>query len=220
MADFLPSRDAELVDYGLNFANTLVASPTTYDVTAAEANGVHTLALNYQASYQVASNPATRTKGTVASKDTDKAILKASLRSFARRIQAVPTVTAQEKLDLGIPVHSAERHPRPLLSTRPMLSIRSIGPREITVVLVDETTPTKRARAAGSIGAPVYTFVGDNPPADLELWRFEALATRSEFTIGFNAGDVNKPVHICAAWMDSKGRVGPVSMTITSTVAA
>src|SRR5687767_13918672 len=104
--DFIPSRDALLVPYGLNFANTLVASPTTYDVTPAEATGVLTLATGYQTAFNVASDPSTRTKGTVAAKDTQKAILKASLRAYAKRVQAAPTVTAQQKLDLGIPVHS------------------------------------------------------------------------------------------------------------------
>jgi hypothetical protein len=111
--------------------------------------------------------------------------------------------------------------PRPAPSTKPVLSVVGIVNDDVVIRIVDQTTPTKRAKPPGTAGAQVFSFVGSGePPADLELWRFEGLASKSEFTVGFNAADAGKRITLAARWYTVKNEVGPVSDTIETVIAA
>ncbi|HYO09112.1 MAG TPA: hypothetical protein VER17_09080, partial [Tepidisphaeraceae bacterium] len=57
-------------------------------------------------------------------------------------------------------------------------------------------------------------------PQDLERWRFEGVASRSDFVIGFNLADAGKPITLVARWMNRKGEVGPTSLPVTTALAA
>lgn len=93
----------------------------------------------------------------------------------------------------------------------------------VPIRLVDETTPTKKAKPFGVEGAEVYSYIpadGEEPPMDLEKWRFEGLATRSTFQIAYNGDDVGKTAVIRAQWFNPRGEPGPASTAITATIAA
>src|SRR5204862_8282096 len=56
------------------------------------------------AAYMAANDPTTRTKGAVAAKDDAAAALKLQAATIAKLIDGTPTVTNQQKLDLGLSV--------------------------------------------------------------------------------------------------------------------
>src|SRR5205823_2255836 len=107
--------------------------------------------------------------------------------------------------------------------TRPVLSVVGVVNRDVVIRLLDEATPTKRARPSGVIGAQVYSYVstGSGPvPTDMELWRFEGIATKAEFTASFNAEDGGKTITIGARWCNRKGETGPLSDLLETAIAA
>jgi hypothetical protein len=220
MADFLPSKDQDLDAWATNFSARITLAPTTYGLVAGDATALATLVTGFSSALATATNPVTRTAGTVAAKDTARAVLVADIRSLARRIQAFPSVTAQQKADLGLPIHDAVPTPVPPPATKPIVTILEKDNKVHVIRLADETTPNKRARPVGTSGAEVYSFVGPNPPGDLEGWRFEGIASRSDFDVDFNSDDVGKVATIVARWFNRKGEVGPVSNPITGTIAA
>lgn len=223
MADYLPSRDADLDSWAVNYSTRITATPVAYGLIAGDATALATLVSGFTAALILATNPATRTAGTVAAKDTARAVLVADIRSLARRIQAYPAVTPAQKADLGLPIHDAVPSPTPPPFTKPLLALVGNTDRTHTIRLVDETTPTRRARPTGTSGAEVYSYVAaaaEPPPGDLEQWRFEGLATKGEFDVDYNAGDVGKTAYIRAVWYNRKGETGPASNPITGTIAA
>ena len=80
--------------------------------TAAQATQLNDIVVSYHDAYGLAANPQTATKGTRADKDLKRAICEATLRQFARQVQANPAVTAQQKIDLGLPLRDQEPTPR------------------------------------------------------------------------------------------------------------
>src|SRR4051794_25789475 len=128
MADFIPTKDADLKPFAVNMSAKITLAPTTYGLVAGDATALATLVTGFSSAYDVAVNPTTRTKGTVAAKDTARTILVADIRSLARRIQATPSVTAQQKTDLGLPIHDAVPSPTPVPATRPIVNILQIAP--------------------------------------------------------------------------------------------
>ncbi len=100
--------------------------------------------------------------------------------------------------------------------------------------LFDQDTPTRKALPRSAAGAQVFYFVTDRAvvdnspgggdresiPADLSRWRFAGLATKSDFTIRYDAEDIGKTAHLRAVWYNRKGETGPVSGEITAMIAA
>src|SRR5437016_1820127 len=107
MADFLPSSDADLLAFAQNFSTKVTATPVPYGLVAGDATALAALVTSFTTALNTANTPATRTAVTVASKDTARAVLVTELRQLARRVQATPTVTAAQRIELGLPVHDA-----------------------------------------------------------------------------------------------------------------
>ncbi|HEY8666511.1 MAG TPA: hypothetical protein VIL86_07600, partial [Tepidisphaeraceae bacterium] len=196
---YLPSRDEDLLAFLVNFSALITLSPTAFGLLAGDAVSLAALVSAFQTALGISSTPSTRTSVSVASKDTARAVVTADARSLAKRIQATPTVTAAQKISLGLTVADGVVSSVARPATMPVCTLVENVDRTHTIRLVDETTPTRRARPAGSAGAEVYSFVADpgqTPPADLEAWRFEGLATKSQFSVSYNGGDVGKVAYI------------------------
>jgi len=222
-SDYLPAGDEAFNSWSGNFSGLVSATPTAYGLVAADATSLAALHSSYATALEIALEPTTRTPVTVATKDTARAALVADIRSLARRIQACPTVTVAQKTALELTIVDHVHSPTPPPATKPVASMVELDGRAHLIRLVDEATPTRRARPLGTAGAEVYSFVaqnGETPPGDLEQWRHEGLATRSEFTVNYEQSDIGKLAHIRAQWINRKGQKGPVSDPITGTVAA
>ncbi len=220
MADFVPHKDAELLGWSQNLSSLISAQPTDYGLVAADATNLASLFAAFDSALTTATTPSTRTSVTVASKDTSKAALTAECRSLAKRIQATPTVTAAQKLELGLPLHDPVPTPVSPPNTKPSIALRGIDRQSHLLLISDETTPSKRARPVGAIGCEIYATTEATPPADLRHWEYMGLASKSDFTVNYEATDANKQATIVGRWINRKGEAGPVSNPITGTIAA
>ncbi len=221
--DFLPARDEDFNAWAVNFSALVAAAPVAYGLLAADATALAGLVTAFTAALTAATNPGTRTAVTVASKETARVALSADIRSLVRRIQAVATVTAAQKTALGISVIQGIYSLVPAPATSPLLNIVAVTPRQHAIRVVDETTPTRRARPFNAAGAEVYAFIGAagvTPPADLEHWEFKGMATRSDYIVQYNADDAGKQATIVTRWYNRRGQTGPVSNPISGTIAA
>ena len=97
---YLPTREPELRDWVVNFSNLISAAPATYGLVAADATAIAAAVDDFVAKYLLASDPTTRTLGTVADKDGAKAEMLTIIRSYAMRIKATAGVSDADKLNL------------------------------------------------------------------------------------------------------------------------
>lgn len=219
MPDFLPTRDADLLTFAQHFAAYVVAHAVQLGFTSALGTQLNDVVVDFNDAYQISSNPLTATKGARVEKALRRAVLKATLRQFARQIQANPAVTAQQKTDLGLRVRDQEPTSQGAPNTQPVGRVVGTVNLDVVTEWFDQLTPTRRARPAGYAGLAIYSFVGDEPPADIELWRHEGLSTKSRYTVGFNAADAGKKITIVARWYSRKGEFGPLSAPMTTMIA-
>jgi len=220
MADWVKSNDAALSAQANQFSAYITANTVALGLVAGDATTLATNVTNFDSALAVVQNDSTRTKVTVAEKDTAKAVLVADMRTLGRRLQANPNVSDAQKEALALPVHDTGHSPVPPPVTRPVVSLIGVAQLDVAVRAVDGTTPTSRAKPAGAVALQYFSWVGDQtPPQDLEQWRFEGIATKSDFVISYNLADAGKPVTIVARWMTRKGYVGPTSQPITVAIA-
>lgn len=104
-----------------------------------------------------------------------------------------------------------------------------------TIHFTDESTPTRKAKPAGVIGAEMHGErrplagglasrpripAGDPPPADPDELTFLAVDTRTPYTTDFDGADAGKTAHHMLRWVSTTGEKGPWSETASATVGA
>jgi hypothetical protein len=213
---FFLGTDAELYNGSNAFGTKITATPTAYGLIAAQATAYAALNTLYATSYLAAIDPVTRTKAKVAAKNQAKVNLKVMASDLAKIISGTPTVTNQQKIELGLSVRAVPQ-PIPAPSARPGIDLISVVTRTVKVHIHDSASSTKRGKPAGVLGANVYSYVGTAFPTDPTAWAFEGATTKNTFDVVF-PGTVatGAQVWICATWYNRKAQTGPVSLPLAT----
>lgn len=215
---YLPYKDSALLDWARNFSEQITQSPASYGLTIPQAEAFGTLFTTYETAYNTAVAPETRTKGTIAAKNDAKKALKTDARNLVSIIQGVPTVTAQMKIDLGITVRDTEPTPIPPPTIAPEIDFMPTGTRTIRVRLHNEKTLNRR-KPVGVQGALVFSYIGEVPPTDINLWKFETNTTKTLV-------EIDPPVTVTsgtqiwftAFWYNPRAQSGPAATPVSTVV--
>ena len=213
---FFYGTDAEIASGSANFSTKITATPTVFGLVAAQAVLYAAVNSTYQSAFTAAITPATRTKGTISSKNDAKKAVRTMASDFAKIIDGTPTVTNQQKIDLGLSVRMTPA-PIPRPGVRPGMDVVSVNGRTVSAHIHDSASSNKRGKPAGTTAAWVYSFVGTEYPSDPIAWNFEGATTKAKFDIVFPSTlPGGTQVWVCAAWINGKQQAGPVSVPISS----
>ena len=217
--NFLPARDSLLLDWSNNFNTKITATPTAYGLTAAQATAYGTLHTAYSNAYTTATAPSTRTRGTIAAKNSARTALKANARLLARIVQATASVTAQQKIDLGLTPRDVVPSPINTPTEAPVLEIVTAIGRTIKLNL-RSVGSERRGKPDGVHGASLFSFVGAAPPADISAWTFEGSTTRTSFDVEFPATvAAGSQVWLTAFWFNPRSQSGPACTPVSAYIA-
>lgn len=213
MQPYIPTTDAAFAAWLLNFSTLLTAAPATYGLTAPDAVVVAAANSDFQPKYLAATNPTTRTAGTVAAKDASRASGEAIVRPYAIRISVNAAVTAQAKINIGVTVRGAVPTPVPPPTTAPSLSIQSAISGAITLKYSEPGTAGK-AKPAGVVGMEIFRSLGTTFATDPSQASYVATATKSPVVIPNEPADAGKKATYYARWTTRSGpggiaQVGP-----------
>lgn len=216
--NWFPTRQQELLPFAENIATKITAAPGDYGVLAADASSLSALTASYDSALTAAITPETSTEITVAAKDIAKANLIAGLRRVYKKFEAA-LLPMDKRLELGLPITDVEPTPVPTPGTKPVLTLLGTDNRAVRVRVADQLTPTRRGKPHGVAGCEIFSFQGETPPGDINAWRFEGQATRSEFIVTFGASAAaGSKVWVAARWYNAKGGAGPVCDAVSSFV--
>jgi len=207
-APYIPAKDADAINWGNNFATLLTANPTAYGEDAPTALVVQNAFDAFDAAYQQAIDPSTRTPATVSDKDAQRVNFEATVRPVAQRINARDSVTNEQRSSLGITVRKTTRTPVPAPATKPVFSIRNQQQGVLEFQVRDETTPTSKAKPFGVIGVDVHVFVGDQPPAELEDYPLNKTTGKTPNTLAFDLAQSGETARVACRWTTRSGPGG------------
>jgi hypothetical protein len=213
--DFIPSREAELLNWSRNFREQISAAPGSFGLTPPQAAAYAALDDAYAAAFALARSPNTNSKANIVAKNSAKTALKAYARMLARLVRATPGVTNDQRGQLGLTVPDTDLTPVRRPSDPPVLMLRpSIG-RVVRIRLRDKIAPTRRGKPPGVAGAAVFSCVAEMPLTRLADWSFEGNATRPLYEIDIDGGvPAGARVWIAAYWYNTRGKCGPLSSPI------
>lgn len=216
---YIPTRDSLLDTWTANFNARIALAPAVYGLTPADSTAINTVVSNFHAAYLLATNPGTRTRVTVASKDAFRSVMLVLIRQFAQQIQANVGVSNSAKADLGLTIRDTSRTPIPAPTTWPVLSIEQATAGSQRLRFADSSTPTRRAKPVGATAMELYQATDDLPVVDPTLGVFIANFTVQPINVGQQIGNVGKTATYFARWINRRGQPGPWSAPVSLTIA-
>jgi hypothetical protein len=217
----IPTKDALLVPYSLNFSTRATATPAAFQISVADESALMNLQQVYSDAYAAlvaARDSGTRSQSLTATKDVAKAAMLVLLRKLYTQVQVNPAVTEANKVLIGVHIKKTNPSPKPAPIARPGMDVVSVFGRTITLNIHDSASSTKRAKAPNTTQAFVYTFVGTSYPSDPSLWQFNGFATTNKHEITLpDSVPAGAQIWICAAWANQRG-IGPTSLPISTNI--
>ena len=219
MADYLPTREPELVVWTRNMSVLLNKQSATFGVTADQATAYTTLQAAFAGLVQLANDNSTRTPSVVTSKTDAKTALVAETRRLVRIVQAYPGITDTLRRDLGITVPDVRPTPSGPPTTEPVLDVVSVSGRTVKVRIRDSEQPDRRGRPAGYLGVMLYSAVGPTPPEDLAGWRSEGLTARTTISVVLPLGTpAGAQIWLTACWVGKRMLTGTACEPVTTRI--
>jgi hypothetical protein len=208
-------RLADQVSGAAVFGAGIASDFASLGLTSAQQLAFNALNTTLQAAWLVSEAPATRTSITIGERDIAlSAVIKMAI-DLANIIYATPTVTDPQLEALALaprPGHT----PSQLIDVPPEVKVVKVQGRQFLL----SVRGSARGKLPAAVGALVYSFVGDTPPAGVDGWVCEGPITKSTALISF--GDdvpVAAKVFFAAQWFNTKG-VGPGCSPVPAVIAA
>jgi hypothetical protein len=206
--NFYFGKQADVVAGAANFAALIATGFASYGISSSQSTAFGALNTTLQADYSTAVDPSTRTRGAVATKNASILAMRAMAINLAKIIYATPTVTDAQLIDLGLLPRSS-RSPVPPPADAPVLEVGVVSGRLVNV-RVHAGGSERRGKPVGAVGANVYSYVGQAPPADPRDYHFEGMTTRTITQLLFPdtvAGGAT--VWLSACWVSARGATSP-----------
>lgn len=206
---YIPTQDAQLDVWALNFATLISTEPSRYGISTADGAVLMSQYNVWHAAYLLAVNPITRTQPAIADKDGEKVTLLYLVRLYAAQIRANAGVTDEDKAALGLNIPDPTPTPIPVPTTSPSIKVIIAGDGTHQLSVTDVLTPTKKAKPYGVVGALLVAKTSPTWPVSMDDAPVIAVITRSDFVVDTSAMETGDYAGYRARWFNSKGEFGP-----------
>jgi len=216
MSSYLPSREADLADWALNFNTLINVDPTVYGLTAEQAAEYAARYTAFEGLYEKSKQPTTRTPAVNQGKRDAKRAMIALTRQLVTVIQGQPTTTNEQRAALGITVRDTDPTPFPVPSVSPVLEVTRVNGWTVSLLLHDGM---RRRKPEGVKGANLFSFVGEQPPSEIAAWKFEGGTSRTSLTVEFDHGlTPGTKIWLTAFWFNPRLQSGPACAPVATQI--
>lgn len=156
-------------------------------------------------------------------KDSARRELEAQARPVTSFIQGYPKTTDADRATIGITIRAPGGGATPAPMSRPLVVVESAARYTHELRLMDESTPTRRARPRGVERAEVFvafTPTGTPAPSDFNAFRYVQSVSDGSTVLSYESPQGGLQAHYLARWVTRRGAMGPWSETSSATVAA
>jgi hypothetical protein len=222
-ANYIPRPDGDFNAWAQNYAAQLTLWWEQQGLDIADLKPLSDALIEWDAAWPAHVQAQAAAQAAREAKDQRRLAFEAAARPLARQVQAYPSTTDADRAMLGLRVPKEGRTPSAAPTTRPTGSILSGNRLALDLSVVDELTPTSRAKPRGVRGAQVWQTLiapGEPIPKDPRAFRFLNLTTKPTLRATFTPQDGGKTAVYLLRWVSTRNEPGPWSDPVTGTVAA
>lgn len=221
LAPYIPPKDAALNSWAANFTTLLSAAPSTYAQTATTAAAVAAVEAVWAAAYALVTSPSTKTKTTVAAKNTARTNMLATIRPVAQNISLAPGVSSAAKAAIGVNPRTSTPAPITAPTTYPVLSVlQSLALTHIISYRDQLASPSVKSKPYGVVQCYLYGLPSATPVTDPTTMQFLGGKTKSPLSQSWPSADGGMKIYYAARWSTRTGLLGPWSPIVSFTLAA
>jgi hypothetical protein len=218
--DYVGETDAEKNAWLKNFAEKLSASPSTYQVSAAESASIQSTVDAADAAYQDALDPEQRTPAVVAIKDETRNAALQLCRQFAQQIRLNQGISNDDKILAGVRPINPNRDPIFCPTSAPALIVVAATMGAHTLRFMDTLNPEVRGKPFGASELQLWITVADEPATGPQDAKYYNKFTKNPVVAVYNHDDNGKQATYFARWAGRRGDVGMWSNPISMAIAA
>ena len=217
MADFFPSREAELLEWLKNFGAVVAENATLWSIPAATASGLTAQITAYEAAFEAA-NGENGTMARIVEKNGKRDALKADVRNVKNKfIDYNDAVTDADRERLGLPRRDRTPTPKPKPTSRPALEVLPTNNRQHTATAINQATG-KKTKPDDAYGVRFVSEIRDTPPANAEDLRYSVFRRKVVEVFDYPEESRGKKVFYAACYENAKGEAGPWSDIIEAII--
>ena len=220
MADYIPAGDGQFHAWQKNFVTYVNAHLIDLGLEAADVVDLIATAATWETDYPANTAAQTAARGARQAKDGARGGLEGAVRPLVRVLQASSKVDDAERAAMGITVPDSEGAPEGPPTTRPVVSVDTGQRLQHSIAFADESTPTRKAKPDGVMGAEIWVKVGDPAPTGPSQLSFLSVDTRTPYVANYPGEDGGQTAHYMLRWVGTTGEKGPWSETASATIGA
>ncbi len=202
--------EAKLINFTGNMETVLTGDPSRFNIDPVRATAYATTRSNFMNAYETYHTDATHSTPYRVKKDDMKGHLFNSTRDLCEQFLADKSLDNTTLALVGLRRRQTSGTPAPTPNAAPLVIGRVDSATSIALSFRDEADRDRRAKPAGVRQVAVATFIGDAPPASIDLWGQPMLLGRTNHRMEFpNRPDIT--VWVTAWWVNSRNISGPAS---------
>lgn len=211
---YMPRADAAAVQFMCRFVDALRERPAVYRVSSDELAALEQAVGQFVQAFSVASNPVTRTKPAITTKDERRLSAELACRPIYLRIKVDPEISDADKIAAAIrPVNASRRRTAPP-SEKPSIQLQSLTTSSHVLVWMGGAKPR------GAVGLQLFRSLSQDDDETPVAPEYLGTYSRNPIHISYHREDNRKLATYIARWIDRRGRTGPWSNRVQAVVTA
>ena len=216
--NFYFGPEATMVAGSALFSSLINADAAAFGLTEELASEYAEIDSALQLAYQAATTPSTRTSVAIVEKNDLIKSMQRRAKSLSDIIRSTPTVTDAQLISLGLLVRE-KRKRRHVPDVPPLVRVISVVGRVVTIRVRDKESQSGRSKPFGARGAQLFSYVGEESPADPRDYYYECFTGRTTVQIILpNSVPSGATVWLSAKWVSARGETSIASVPISFTV--
>jgi hypothetical protein len=218
---YIPTKDALLNNWLLNFSSLITAAPATYGLVAGDATAIAGAVATWSAAYALVTSPTTKTASTVSAKNAAKVTTLATCRPYAQNISLNAGVTSANKTAVGVNPRTSVPTPITTPTTYAVLTVAQALALQHVIRYRDSlASPSVKSKPYGVIAVQLFGLASATVITDPTLLTYLQSVPKSPFLQSWGSGSVGMKAYYAARYVTRKGLLGPWSPIVSFTIAA
>ncbi len=216
--NFYFGKDATMASGSASFSALINADPSAFGLSDAQALAYGQIDAALQIAYHAAITPSTRSPVAIAGKNVAMKAMQRMASNLSGLIHSMGTATDAQLISLGL-LPRPKRTRRKVPDAPPMVRVISVTGRVVKIRVCDKDSSTGRSKPFGARLSQIFSYVGEEPPADSRAYHFEGFSSRTTTQITFpNEVASGATVWLSASWMSARGESSIASVPIRFTL--
>ncbi|MDR0757673.1 MAG: hypothetical protein LBF85_07500 [Tannerella sp.] len=218
--DYIPSKENVFHPWSKNLVMVCDANGTRWLIPDDDTKELDTAFNSYDAKYQIATNPATRTKAATQAKNDEKKIFIGVVRGYCMgHLLHNKLVTNEDRDLLQLPIYDPKPSPKPIPHTCPVGQVDTSTHQQHTVRVVDSEEINPRGGLPDNVaGFEVWRKMGSNPAESDADFTYVGTSTTPSMKIDYSLTEVGEIVQYRFRWVNARNQPGPWSEVISAPV--